>query len=384
MWASCISKFLGSAFHFNSQQPAIMPETIVNKKWILVQYPKGPLDVERDLKLVEETIDLDSLPLEPNEVAVRTEAFSVDAFVRTLLEEENFHGGGRTPGSTLLAAGFGTVVKAGSNEAYKVGSRVLGIMQVSNIAIVPKSPMVNTLMLLPGVKLSLSLGLMGISGMSAYFGVFSAPSRGPQKGETVVVSAAAGSVGSIAAQMAKLAGARVVGIAGGPQKTKFLLEDLHLDAAIDYKDSQKSLSDKLAEACPNGIDFYFDNVGGDTLNTVLEKINQGARIVICGAISQYDTGKMYTDERHGPSNYLKLAERNASMSGFNLGHYISSPKNLFTVLAYLMWHYHRGNLKAFEHFENGIECFGKGLEMLLSGGHIGRLIIDVDGNLSKP
>ena len=128
--------------------------------------------------------------------------------------------------------------------------------------------------------------------------------------------------------MAKRTGARVVGIAGGPDKVDFLLNQVGVDAAVDYKDTTMTLEEQLALACPNGIDFFFDNVGGSTLDAVLTHINVGARIVICGAISQYDTGTLYSHPR-GPTNYLKLAERSATMSGFALGHYLSNPRTLW-------------------------------------------------------
>jgi NADPH-dependent curcumin reductase CurA len=358
-------------------------KVIVNKKVIVKQYPVGKLVAERDLKVDEETIDLDSLTLEPDEVAVQTEAFSVDAFVRTMLIPDAFHGN-TEPGQCLVANGYGTVVKAGSNEAYKVGSRVQGMMEVATIAKVSKSPMVMASPSLPGVKPSLSLGFFGLSGLSAYFGVFHTAPKGPCKGETAVISAAAGAVGSIAAQMCKLAGARVVGIAGGPEKKKFLLEELGLDGAVDYKDSTKPLAEQLKEQCPDGIDFFFDNVGGETLVEVLDQINQGSRIVICGAISQYDTGNMYKKGgTEGPSNYIKLAETSSSMSGLMVGHFLASPLNLARSVSYLMWHYHRGNLKPYEHIEVGLESFGKSMEMMFSGGHTGRLVVDVTGDLVK-
>jgi NADPH-dependent curcumin reductase CurA len=250
--------------------------------------------------------------------------FSVDAFVRTMLSPRH---GSTKPGSVIWGVGYGTVVKAGKNRVYKVGSRVSGVMQVATLAFATKSLMVQPMLVLPGVKPSLTLGLMGNSGLAAYFGMFFAPVKGPRKGETVVVSAAAGSVGSIAEQMAKLSGARVVGIVRGSVKKHFLLEELKLNAAIDYKDSKNTLDEQLDEACPDGIDFLFDDVGGETLDAVLERINTAARIVIYRAISRYDTGTMYEkDGVRGPSNYVKLAERNASMSGFTVAYFVSFPR----------------------------------------------------------
>lgn len=281
----------------------------------------------------------------------------------------------------MRGAGYGTVLRAGSNNVYKVGSRVVGMLPVKNLAVVDASAFLMPMVSIPGVKPSLHLDLLGTSGLSAYVGIFKVCTP-PKKGETVVISAAAGGLGTMACQMAKLTGARVVGITGGPEKANFLLNEVGIDAAIDYKDHSLSLNEQLSQACPDGIDFFLDNVGGDTLDAVLEKINQGARIVICGAISQYDTGKLYTSPQ-GPKQYLKLAERNASMAGFVFGHYLSSPTQLFRAFCYIMWNYARGKLKSFLQVEKGIESFGPALENLLNGKNKGRLVIDVSGDLDN-
>ena len=140
-----------------------------------------------------------------------------------------------------------------------------------------------------------------------------------------------------------------------------------------------TLEEQLTLACPNGIDFFFDNVGGSTLDAVLTHINVGARIVICGAISQYDTGTLYSDPR-GPTNYLKLAERSATMSGFALGHYLSNPRIMLAATSYILWNYWRGTLKSFVQVEKGIDAFGPALEKLLNGKNTGRLIVDITGD----
>jgi NADPH-dependent curcumin reductase len=222
----------------------------------------------------------------------------------------------------MCVVGYGTVVRVGSDShttttqgTFKVGSRVMGMMPVTTFAVLEQSSSssstmstVQSLPSLPGISPSRCLDVLGISGLSAYMGIFVASTRPPTKGDTVVVSAAAGGVGTLAVQMAKRTGARVVGIAGGPDKVDFLLNQVGVDAVVDYKDTTMTLEEQLTLACPNGIDFFFDNVGGSTLDAVLTHINVGARIVICRAISQYDTGTLYSDPR-GPTNYLKLAER---------------------------------------------------------------------------
>jgi len=360
--------------------------TIQNKKWVLVEHPDGHFDATRDAKLVEETIDLDSIDfdgtgrdfsLEPDQVVVQVEALSIDAFLRTMLDPTAYHGNIH-PGSTLPAMGYGTVLKAGPQAKFKPGTTVSGLLGASTIAM-KKSSDLSKIMSVPGVKTSLFLGYLGISGLTAYTGMFLAEPNYPQKGETVVVSAAAGATGSIAAQMAKLCGAKVVGIAGGKEKTKFLLEELGLDGAIDYKDKSKSVDEQLDEQCPDGIDFFFDNVGGEILDVILERITLHARIIICGAISQYGSGNINKKGGvRGPSNYTKLAERSSTMTGFNMMHHSSK---FYKAFPYLLWHYYRGNIKVPEQIEDGIESFPFALEKLFSGGHCGRLLVNVDGKL---
>ena len=153
------------------------------------------------------------------------------------------------------------------------------------------------------------LGALGMPGITAYFGLLEVGR--PEPGETVVVSAAAGAVGAIAGQIAKLKGCRAVGIAGGEEKCRYVSEELGFDAAVDYKADERRQS-ACAEACPDGIDVYFDNVGGEILDAALTLLNRHARVVICGAISQYNnTGPM-----RGPSNYMSLLVNHASMTGF--------------------------------------------------------------------
>jgi NADPH-dependent curcumin reductase len=379
----------------------------INKKWILVHHPDGHFSAKRDAKLIIEemkcecSIDDLTSTLEADEVVVQVEALSVDAFLRTMLDESTaYHGNIAGPGSTLPALGYGIVVCTGPKAAtkFKRGTRVMGLLGACTMATVQASELFS-IVSLPFVPTSLSLGYLGTSGLTAYAGMFLALPRGtyPKRGETVVVSAAAGAVGSIAAQMAKCCGARVIGIAGGEKKMKFLLHDLGLHGAIDYKDMTKgSLQEQIVEQCPNGVDFYFDNVGGEMLNVVLNNINNFSRIVICGAISQYGDGSINNrDENNnkkngvvGPSNYIKLAEKSSIMTGFNFMHFGSK---IFLAIPYLLWHYFRGNIKVHEHVEDGIEAFPVALEKMFHGGtgqdvgdgHCGRLLIDVNGNLRR-
>lgn len=344
---------------------------LTNRKWILKAYPQGKFNASTDAELVEETIDLSTI--EKDKVVIEVHALSVDAFVRTMLDEqENAAHGAAGIGKAIPALGYGKVIKG--NDKFKTGSLVQGLVSASTY-VVSSSEGLTAKISLPGVDPMASLGVLGISGIAAYVGMFVSPSRCPQRGETFVVSAAAGAVGCIAAQMAKLCGARVIGVAGGLKKQRYLLDELKLDGAVDYKSQTKTLGKQLDEICPEGIDFFFDNVGGEILDEVLQRINLHSRIVICGAISHYDSGHINNKSLiKGPSNYVRLAEKSSTISGFNMMHYT---KFFLGAFRYLMWHYYRGNLVCPEHVEVGIESYGHSIELLFSGGHCGRLVVQV-------
>ena len=190
--------------------------------------------------------------------------------------------------------------------------------------------------------------------------------------DTVVVSGAAGAVGTFAGQIARLLGAkRVIGIAGGPEKGHYLVDELGYDASVDYR--ADNVDARLNELAPDGIDVFFDNVGGDILDSVLLQIHEGSRIVICGAISQY--GDMHNVT--GPRNYLKLAERHASMEGFTVLHFANRFAEARTDIG--VW-LADGSLVEHNHVERGIEKFPHALDLLLTGGHRGKLLVDVSGN----
>jgi NADPH-dependent curcumin reductase CurA len=212
------------------------------------------------------------------------------------------------------------------------------------------------------------LGALGLTtGLTAYFGIVDVGQV--KAGDTVVVSGAAGAVGSVAGQIARLSGAsKVIGIAGGAHKSKFLVDDLKFDAAIDYKN--ENVAARLDELAPDGINVFFDNVGGDILDDVLMRIVEGSRIVICGGISQYEN----MDDVRGPKNYLKLAERHATMEGFAVfhfaEHYARAEKNLADWLR-------SGELVVREQIEQGVENFPAVMNLLMTGGHYGKLLLKV-------
>lgn len=209
------------------------------------------------------------------------------------------------------------------------------------------------------------LGVLGMPGMTAYFGLLDTGK--PQPGETVVISGAAGAVGSVAGQIARIQGCRVVGIAGGRDKCDYLVNELGFDGAIDYR--TESVTAGLKRTCPQGVDVFFDNVGGDILDAVLTRINRHARIVICGAISQYNSSEV-----QGPRNYLSLLVNRARMEGIvvfdNVARYGEAARVMGSWLQ-------EGRLKAREHIIEGIERFPEALMMLFRGENFGKLVLKV-------
>jgi NADPH-dependent curcumin reductase CurA len=211
------------------------------------------------------------------------------------------------------------------------------------------------------------LGTLGLSGLTAYFGLLEVGKL--KEGDTVVVSGAAGAVGSAAGQIAKIKGARVVGVAGGETKCRWLTDELGFDAAIDYK--AQDVRRALREAAPAGVDLYFDNVGGEILDAVLTRLARGARIVICGAVSQYNA----TDGVRGPDNYLSLLVARASMTGMVIFDYAprfaEAARELGAWLA-------DGRLVSREDIvEGGVEAFPEALLKLFAGENIGKLVLHV-------
>jgi NADPH-dependent curcumin reductase CurA len=214
---------------------------------------------------------------------------------------------------------------------------------------------------------SLYLGALGMPGLTAYFGLLDIGQ--PTPGETVVVSAAAGAVGAVAGQIAKIKGCRAVGIAGGAEKCQYVTAELGLDAAIDYK--RENVAEALKRHCPQGVDVYFDNVGGEILDTVLVQLARRARIVICGAISQYNN----TTPVKGPSNYLSLLVNHARMEGFVVFDYADQQVEGARELA--VWHA-AGRIKSREHIVTGLQTFPEALLMLYKGENFGKLVLQVE------
>jgi NADPH-dependent curcumin reductase CurA len=218
----------------------------------------------------------------------------------------------------------------------------------------------------PGVPLTAALSVLGITGMTAYFGLLDVGQ--PKAGETVVVSGAAGATGSVVGQIAKIKGCHVVGIAGGPQKCKWVTNDLGFDACIDYK--SENVGARLKQLCPKGIDVYFDNVGGDILDAVLAHIRLHARIVLCGAISMYNS----TDLPPGPKNYISLVIHRGRMEGFIITDFLPRFPEAFMQISQWIG---EGKIKYAVDVVQGLENATSAINRLFTGANTGKLLVQI-------
>ncbi|BBZ32092.1 NADP-dependent oxidoreductase [Mycolicibacterium confluentis] len=244
---------------------------------------------------------------EEGEALVRTTYVGIDAAARTWLNDQPGYLPPVQLGEVIRAAGIGEVV-ASKCPAYAVGDVVTTLTGFQEYVIVRDDVFCTPVTGMDDVDQTAVMAIYGPTGATAYFGM--ADIGRPQAGDTVVVSAAAGATGSVAGQIAKIAGARVVGIAGGAEKCRAVIDDFGFDACIDYR--TEDVPAALKQHCPRGVNVYFDNVGGPILDAVLGRLAPKARVVLCGVISSYLTG-----EHPGPANYVNLLAKTATMQGFN-------------------------------------------------------------------
>ncbi len=303
-------------------------------------------------------------------VVLKTLALSLDPAMRGWMNEGKSYIPPVGIGEVMRAGGVGRVV-ASKNERYAVGDYVSAGFGVQEYVTLAKEQMKNAGL----VKIDLSVGtltqwlnVLGMPGMTGYFGLMDVGQ--PQAGETVVVSGAAGAVGQTVGQMAKIRGCRVVGIAGGEAKCDWVVKELGFDACIDYKAGPVAVRDGLKAHCPGGVDIYFDNVGGEILDAVLARINRKARIIICGAISQYNN----TTAVQGPKNYLSLLVNRARMEGIVVFDYAD---RYHLAVAEMAGHLKAGRMKSKEDVVMGLETFPDTLLKLFNGENFGKLVLQV-------
>jgi NADPH-dependent curcumin reductase len=266
-------------------------------------------------------------------------------------------------GEVMRAVGVGRVV-ASRHPGFAVGDHVSGVFGVQDYAISDGRGVIRVAV--DAAPLPQYLSVLGVPGMTAYFGLLEIGR--PVAGETVVVSAAAGAVGQLVGQIAKIKGCRVVGIAGGAEKCRFVVDELGFDAAVDYKNEDVRAA--LRERCPDRVDVYFDNVGGEILDTVLTRLARHARVVICGSISQYN----HQGPARGPANYMALLVDRARMEGFVVFDYAKRYAEAALELAGWIAD---GRLKSIEHVVTGMELFPETLLKLYRGANFGKLILSI-------
>ena len=328
-----------------------------NTRILLRERPSGAV--------AEKHFQIDEAPLPspgPGEALVKVLYLSIDPTIKGWIERDTYLPAVKI-GDVVRSGGVAEVVES-NDPKLSPGDRVFGTVGWQKYAIVGPQTMATPLP--PGVDPTDALSIFGITGMTAYFGMTDIGR--PQAGETVVVSGAAGATGSVAGQIARLLGCRVVGLAGGPAKCGWLTDELGFDAAIDYKNEE--VAERLRETCPKGVDVFFDNVGGPILDAVLARINQRARVVLCGAISQYDD----FEDVYGPRNYINLISARGRMEGFVILDYLDRFGEGAAELG--KW-VAAGELRYRKTVVQGLENAPQALMRLFTGDHDGKMMVEV-------
>ena len=301
----------------------------------------------------------------PGEFVVEISHLSIDPAMRGWMSARPSYIPPVEIGAVMRAGAIGRII-ASEHPGFAVGEHVYGTFGVQEYAVSDGRGVITVDTSL--ADLPVYLGVLGMTGLTAYFALLDVGK--PKEGDTVVVSGAAGAVGSVAGQIAKIKGCRVIGIAGGPEKCRVVTEEFGFDGAIDYR--MPDLRRMLRELAPRGVDVYFDNVGGEILDDVLTCIARGARIIICGAISQYNESEV-----RGPANYMMLLVARASMTGMLVFDYADRYPEAMAALA--GW-YRAGRLAAHETIvRGGVEDFPETLLKLFEGANTGKLILALGG-----
>jgi NADPH-dependent curcumin reductase len=336
--------------------------TLVNTQCRLAARPIG-LPKISDWEVVEGPVEGPA----DGELLVEVEYVSVDPAMRTWMNAGRSYVPAVELGEVMRAGGIGRVVES-RHVNFAVGDQVYGVFGVQRYAVSDGRGMTRVDTTLAPAPVH--LGALGVSGLTAYFGLLDVGR--PEPGQTVVVSGAAGSVGSIAGQIARIKGCRAIGIAGGEEKCRWLVEDLGFEAAIDYKAAD--LREQLKAQAPNGIDVFFDNVGGEALEAALARLARGARVVLCGAVSQYNA----TTAMRGPANYMQLLVARASMTGFVIFDYAHRYAEGVVQLAKWLG---SGELRSREQIIRGdVSDFPEILLALFRGENTGKLVLALDGD----
>jgi len=335
----------------------------VNRSWHLVSRPHGDLSPQ-NFELRESPVPQPG----KNQFRIRTLYLSLDPTHRLWTREKASYMPSVKLGEIMRGFTMG-VVEASNHPGFPTGAIVTGVLGWEAYSISDGSGFVNLVEMDPRLPLTARFGLFEHIGLTSYFGILDL--LHPKMGETMVVSGAAGAVGSIAVQIGKIMGCRVVGIAGSDDKCRWLMDELGADAAINYKHA--SWRAELAAACPAGVDTFFDNVGGDCLEAVLELINMKARIAMCGAISQY--GK--DEKMYGPPNIYNLLNKRARIEGFIVLDYAADKRWWAKAHDDMTQWYLQGRMKYKLDVVDGLENAAKAVTKLFNGTNTGKLLVKV-------
>jgi hypothetical protein len=331
----------------------------MSRQWRLAARPVGKIR-KSDFELVEAPVP------EPGDgqFVVAVTHISLDPAMRGWMNAGRSYIPPVEIGEVMRALTLGRVIDS-RNDQFAVGDLVQGVFGVTEYALSDGAG-VQKITPAQGISPSAYLGVLGITGLTAYFGLLDVGRL--QAGETVLVSGAAGAVGTVVGQITKIKGARVIGIAGGAEKCKMLTNELGFDAAVDYKGGD--LKDQLHRHTPDRVDVFFDNIGGEILNQGLTRLARGARVVICGAVSQYNNVDVT-----GPSNYIQLLVSRASMTGFVVFDYADRYPQAIAEMARWLSDGRLRNIEDTVHAD--IDAFPSTLDRLFTGANTGKLVLEL-------
>jgi NADPH-dependent curcumin reductase len=328
-----------------------------NRQWLLARRPAGAIQ-DGDFNFVETDLPTPG----EGQVLVRNLMLSCDPTQRGWIAFDTYLPAVKI-GEVVRSLGAGRI-ESSNNPGFAVGDIVSGLVGWQDYVVMNPNGQLNKMP--PGAPLELAMSALGMTGLTAYFGLLDVGR--PVASETVVVSGAAGATGSVVGQIAKIKGCRAIGIAGGPEKCRWLTDEAGFDAAIDYK--AENVLARLKELCPNGIDIFFDNVGGAILDAALARLAMRGRIVLCGGIANYNA----TEPPLGPKNYMNLIVQRGRMEGFLVLDYLSRAAEAVVALAGWV---QSGKLKHKVDVQHGLENAPATLRRLFEGRNEGKQLLRI-------
>ncbi|NWJ50969.1 MAG: NADP-dependent oxidoreductase [Bacteroidetes bacterium] len=331
----------------------------MNKQILLKSRPVGKPTLENF-----DIVNAPAVVVEQGELLIKAKYLSVDPYMRGRMSDAKSYVAPFEVGKPIEGGVVGEVIES-NHPDFKVGDKVIGALAWQEIQAIAAEKVTK---LNPELApLSYYLGILGMPGLTAYFGLLDIGK--PTEGETVVVSGAAGAVGMVVGQIARLKGCRVVGIAGSDEKNSYLKNELHFDEVINYN-ATSDMDAAIANACPNGVDVYFDNVGGEISDAVVANINKGARIILCGQISLYNN----TEAAIGPRLQPTLLKKSALMQGFIVSNYLQRwPEGVLQLAKWLS----DGKLKYQQTITSGFENLPQAFIGLFEGKNTGKSLVEV-------